>query len=207
MIDAIEDILYFLVVINPASKISFLAACDPPLDNRELRRVSMRASLVALAIFIAAVLTGHFALKYIFRVEIGTLRIAGGLVLFVIGLQMIREGLVTRTRAAEELAKTSEDISVVPLAAPLIAGPGTITVMISYAALRGGAMVCIDILIAVLINMLLMFQANTIGRFFVRYGIMGAVVKLTGLIVTAIAMQMVLQGVGEWLKIWHNSLQ
>ena len=62
--------------------------------------------------------------------------------------------------------------------------------------------VCFYILAAVAINFLIMCSSNWLGRFFSRIGAMGAVVKLTGLIVAAIAMEMVLQGIGEWIPIW-----
>ena len=198
-----EDILYFVAVINPASKISFLAAINPPLSRRELFRVSLRASLVALGIFIIMALAGHFILEFVFRVRIGTLRVAGGLVMFVVGLQMIRDGVGAGGLPAHREGRALVDgITLVPLAAPLIAGPGTITVMISYAAIRGPLPVCFYILAAVAINFLIMCSSNWLGRFFSRIGAMGAVVKLTGLIVAAIAMEMVLQGIGEWIPIW-----
>ena len=184
---AAEDILYFLAVINPASKIAYLAAQEPPLNRRELFRVSCRASAAALIIFIVMALSGHFVLEYVFRVDLGTLRVAGGLVMFVIGLQMIREGVAAHPAHLSEISGRHEDFAIVPLAAPLIAGPGTITVMISYAALRGSRAVCLYICIAVFINMLIMMSANWLGRLFTRFGVMGALVKLTGLIVAAVA--------------------
>ncbi len=198
-----EDVLYFLAVINPASKISFLAAINPPLSQRELLRVSLRSSLVAFGIFVVMALAGHFILEFVFRVRLGTLRVAGGLVMFMVGLQMIREGVGSGgVPTRHEGHSMADEITVVPLAAPLIAGPGTITVMISYAALRGPLPVCGYIFAAVFLNFLFMCSANWLGRFFARIGAMGAVMKLTGLIVAAIAMQMVLHGIGDWIPIW-----
>ena len=194
MEEALEDILYFLAVINPASKISYLAAMNPPLSSRQLWKVSVRSSLA-----------GHIVLEYIFHVQIGTLRVAGGLVMFIIGLQMIREGIIQGQQALH--GGNADDISIVPLAAPLIAGPGTITVLISYAALRGPGKVCLYITFAVLLNLFFMVGSNWLGRFFTRLGAMGALVKLTGLIVAAIAMQMVLQGIGDWMPVWFRFLQ
>lgn len=200
MEEMIEDILYFLAVINPASKISYIAAMDPPLSNRQLWRISLRSSGVALGIFILMALSGHFILEYVFRVQLGTLRVAGGIVMFIVGLQMIREGIVQGQNNLH--GDNADDISIVPLAAPLIAGPGTITMLISYAALRGPGKICIYITLAVAINMFFMVSSNYLGKFFARCGAMGAVVKLTGLIVAAIAMQMVLQGIGDWIPLW-----
>jgi len=88
----IENALYFLALINPASKILFLAAFDPPLNRRQICELSYKSSLAALLILAVFSLSGQVILRNIFRIEIYSLRISGGLILFFTGWLAVREG-------------------------------------------------------------------------------------------------------------------
>lgn len=124
----VQTSLYFLALINPASKVLILSSMQPPYSREELLKVSTRATFVALLILLLLSVIGHFLLKTIFQVEIYSLQVAGGIILFFIGLTAVRKGCFYE----QNLQGSSLDISIVPLAAPLIAGPGTITAAISF---------------------------------------------------------------------------
>ena len=91
------------------------------------------------------------------------------------------------------------DISIVPLAAPLIAGPGTITAAIAFASNYGETITMLSLTLAVFVNFLFMLGSRGIGRVLERLSATGPLIRITGLVVAAVAVQMVLGGLGEWL--------
>jgi len=138
---------------------------------------------------------GHFLLKAVFQVEIYSLRVAGGSILFIIGLTAVRKGRFFE----RDIQDTSEDISIVPLAAPLIAGPGTITAAISFSSTLGTPITILSLTAAVIANFLIMLSSLWIGKTLQRLHVFGPLIRITGLIVSAVAVQMVLTGISQWL--------
>ena len=192
----IENTLYFLALINPVSKVLFLTAKKPAYTRQELFSLSIKATLVALLILSILSSFGNFLLISVFHVEIYSLSVAGGIILFIIGLTAVREGKFFEE--TEENQKAT-DISVVPLAAPLIAGPGTMTAAISFASFNGTITTVICITLAVSINLVFMLLSFRINRVFEKLNATGPLIRITGLIVTAVAMQMIFTGCATWI--------
>ena len=92
------------------------------------------------------------------------------------------------------------DLSIVPLAAPLIAGPGTIAISMSTVATNGMLFTVTVIACALVINLVFMLLSRYIGTFLDRIHVIGPLIRISGLIVTAMAVQMILSGTGAWLK-------
>ena len=191
----IENTLYFLALINPASKIFLLSTMQPAYTGKELWNVSLRSTLVAFCMLFVLAATGKFLLVNIFHVQMYSLNVAGGIILFIIGLTAVGKG-----RFFEETAlKKVSEISVVPLASPLIAGPGTITAAIYYASRQGFVLTMACISLALFINFVIMLSSLLIGNGLERINATGPLIKITGLIVSAVATQMVFSGVQEWV--------
>ncbi|OGV56531.1 MAG: hypothetical protein A2X49_06540 [Lentisphaerae bacterium GWF2_52_8] len=195
----IENTLYFLALINPASKIFLLSTADPPYTWPQLRSISIRSSIAAMLILIVLTSAGGFLLQVVFHVEIYSLQLAGGFVLFIIGLNAVRQGRFHENREGITLS----DISIVPLAAPLIAGPGTITAAISFSSLNGIQSTILCLFFALIINLILMLTSLHIGKFLDRISAIGPLIRITGLVVTAVAVQMMLTGIASW---WCKSI-
>ncbi len=191
----IQNVLYFLALINPVSKVFILTTLQPPLARRELAALSVRSTAAAFLILLALTVSGNYLLRDVFRVDLYSLKVAGGAVLFLIGLTAVRRGRFFE----EPLAPGAADISIVPLAAPLIAGPGTITGALSFATEYGlfAALACITTALG--INLGVMLVSGRIGRFLEWINATGPLIRITGLIVAAVAVQMVLDGLGAWL--------
>jgi multiple antibiotic resistance protein len=191
----IRSALYFLALINPASKIFVLSTYQPAFSNNELRSVAIRSTLVAFLILAVLAWAGQYLLVQVFQVNLYSLRVAGSVVLFLVGLSAVRNG-----RFYEESAmQTVPDISIVPLAAPLIAGPGTITASISYSSIYGFWTTVLCLSLALFVNLGIMLASRHIGRILEKVNAIGPLVRITGLIVMAVAVQMMLTGMGEWL--------
>ena len=195
----IEFALYFLALINPASKVFMLSSVDPPYSKRKLFSVSLRSTLAALLILFVLTALGQFLLAKVFRIDIYSLKVAGGTVLFLIGLTAVQKGRFFEQARTPEAA----DISIVPLGAPMIAGPGTITAAISLATEYGAMLTLAALCIALAANFAIMLMSLWLGKALDRVHATGPLIWITGLIVAAVAVQMMLAGLGEWLHaVW-----
>ena len=192
----LENSLYLLALLNPASKVMFLATYEPPLTKRQIWELSWKSSLAALVILIILAGAGEIVLRRIFKVELYSLRITGGLILFMIGWTAVREGRFIQ-KQEHNLRENFTELSLVPLAAPLIAGPGTIAAAISGTAEFGLTLTSTALTLAILVNFVTMLFARPINRVLERTHLLGPLIRLTGLIIAAVSVQMVITGLKQ----------
>lgn len=112
-----------------------------------------------------------------------------------VGHLAVKKGRFYEEQAFQNLS----DLSIVPLAAPLIAGPGTITAVISYSSIYGFKIVVLSLTIALFVNFCLMLTSKRIGFVLEKINATGPLVRITGLIVMAVAVQMMLTGFADWI--------
>lgn len=187
--------LYLLALINPISKVSILSVLSTDQRRAAFRAVTAKSSLVALGVLLISMISGSFILRSIFHVELHSLRLAGGIILCWVGFNALRRGIFF-----EQAVKNSfEDIALVPLACPMIAGPATIAACIALRSKNGLLVPVLSVLFAVGINYLIMRLSRQISSILLQFNILGALVRLTGLIVMTIGTQMALDGVSAWL--------
>jgi multiple antibiotic resistance protein len=192
--------LYLLALINPISKVSVLSVIASTEERSVLQSVVVKSSLVALAILMGVMLFGDFVLHDIFHVQIYSLQVAGGIVLFITGLNALRKGIFFE----QDMHSRFADMAVVPLACPMIAGPATIAASLALTTQAGKLLLAGSLTVAVALNMLIMLLSGRISSWLLRFNLLGALIRITGLIVTAIGIQMVLDGVGSWLAAQWN---
>lgn len=189
--------VYLLALINPASKIFLLSSMDPPYTWKRLVSVSLHSTLVAFLILTVLAVAGNLLLHKVFRIELYSLQVAGGIVLLTVGFNAVQKGRFYENAALRNVS----DISVVPLAAPLIAGPGTIVATIHYVSQHGVAPTLAALSVALTANLLIMLSSLAVGHFLERINATGPLIRITGLIVMAVAIQMVLNGGTTWLQV------
>ncbi len=189
--------LYFLALINPASKIIFISSLCKEKTPKEIVDLSIKSTIVAFFILVILGVAGKFILENVFHVEIYSLKIAGGIILFMVGLLAVRNGVFYNMESTDKF----DNLSVVPLAAPLIAGPGTIAAIISFSSQIGIPITLISLTIGLTMNLVFMLLSNKIGAVLERLYVTGPIIRITGLIVATVSVQMILSGVGEWAVI------
>src|SRR4030042_1723876 len=123
MKEIVINTLYLVALINPVSKISILTVFTQKVEQKEITSVAFKSTAVALFILILSMFAGEIILDKIFQVDFYSLKIAGGFVLIWVGFGALRNGVFFEHNIQEKFA----DISLVPLACPMIAGPATIT--------------------------------------------------------------------------------
>jgi len=194
----IQNSLYFLALINPMSKVFILSTLQPPCSRRMMVVISVRSTVVAFLILLVLMVCGDFLLHDVFRVDIYSLKVAGGLVLFLFGLTAVRRGRFFE----ETFSPKATDISIVPLAVPLLAGPGTMTGAISFASEHGVILTAICVTLAMAINLVIMLFSARIGKALERMNATDPLIRITGLIVATVAAQMILDGLGNWIRVY-----
>ncbi|HOT44356.1 MAG TPA: MarC family protein [Spirochaetota bacterium] len=192
----LDCVLTFIALINPISKIFLLSTLSEKTTGADIRRIAVKSTVIAAVILLSFVFIGNFILTSIFHVQIYSFKIVGGLVLFFRGFEALNKGLFFELNEKQKL----EEMSIVPLASPMIAGPATIAASVSFPATYGAATTSLSVLAAVAVNLSVMLASRYISRFLDRHHIMGALIRITGLIVATIGIQMVLDGIGDYLK-------
>jgi len=194
----IKDMFYFLAILNPPSKLLFLSAYEPPLSRRQTMDISWKSSLAAFLILVIFSLAGRMLLRDIFRIDLFALRICGGLILFFTGWLAVREGHFSQQK--DGTVPNINEISIIPLATPLITGPGTITIGLALTTEHGSFHAIVVMLLAILLNFALMAMSLPINHVLKRLHLTGPLIRITGLIVATVAIQMILTGLQEWVR-------
>jgi multiple antibiotic resistance protein len=171
------------------------------MTTRERRTMALRGILVATGILLFFALFGEPLLK-LFGITIPALRIAGGVLLLLISIDMVfarASGGTGTTPEEDSEARTRRDISVFPLATPLIAGPGAISAVILLTTAQGtfspGWLVVVAALLAI---MLLCYAAMHVAIPIQRLlGITGLAVvsRVVGVLLAALAIQFLIDGI------------
>jgi multiple antibiotic resistance protein len=192
-----------IALINPISAAAAIATLTEGESPKEQSRVAARAAIVALVALVAFAFAGE-ALLGLLKVQIGAFKIAGGLLLLKVGFDMVFAERTHRQLADD--AKTSAppppDPSVFPLAIPIITGPGALTASVALVNptdshnYANAVIFVIVAVIVIIITYISMLAAETLTKRFGQTGI-DAVGRIVGIVVAAIAVQMVVNGISD----------
>lgn len=190
----LDCLVALLALINPISKIFIMTSLADRFDYKALRIVAVKASIVSVIILVAFVFLGDILLRNVFHVQIYAFKLAGGLVLVLRGFEALNKGVFFEFDDETD----ATDVSIVPLASPMIAGPATISASLSFPVHYGVYITTLAIGGALVINLAVMLYSRAIGRILIRYHIMGALIRIVGLIVATIGIQMFLDGITDY---------
>jgi multiple antibiotic resistance protein len=187
----IGSFVALLALINPIQKIFVITSLQNQFSDKELRYLSAKSTLTALIILIFFLFLGHLIFNYVFHIQLYAFQVTCGVVLFYNGINGLQKGAFLQIDQNVKLS----DLSAVPIAMPMIAGPATITAVVTFPAHYGKFITIVAIVMALSVNLLLMLFAKNIGKAFSRFNLMNALIRITGLIVATIGVQMVFNGI------------
>lgn len=196
----IQDAITLFVVINPIGAVPHYLALTRSLEKPERLRVARRACMIAAVILLVFIAIGEIVLDGL-GVEMPAFRAAGGLVLLLVGLRT-----VLNTELQHPFAKgdSGHDVAVFPLATPFLAGPGAI--MASVLLTENGRFSIPEQALTALIVVLILSATYAVLRsadfLQKRIGAGGASVmsRVLGLVLTALAMQTMLEGLRPYFE-------
>ncbi|MDX9769913.1 MAG: MarC family protein [Tenuifilaceae bacterium] len=185
----------FVALVNPFQKVFVVTSLQQQFDVRTTRSISVKATFTAFAILLFFLLVGNVVFNYVFRIELFAFQITCGVVLFYNGINGLQKGMFIKL----DNNMTMKDIVTVPIALPMIAGPATITAAVTFPAEFGKLFTIISMVAALGINLIFMLYANVIGKVMARYNMMNPLIRIFGLIVATIGVQMVFNGLKSFI--------
>ncbi|MFM2151492.1 MAG: hypothetical protein RLZZ187_3798 [Pseudomonadota bacterium] len=192
-----------LVIVDPVGTAVIFAAMSANNTEAERRRQAIRATVIATIVLLSFALLGGWLLSAL-GIGLPAMKVAGGLLLFLLAADMVMGQTFLRASPAEQQAGAEEhDISVFPLAIPLLAGPGGMTSMVLATQQAGGDLVQLAAVFAALVVVLVLtlvclLSAGTVARLLGRTG--GHVIgRVLGVLLAALAAQITLEGVRQSL--------
>lgn len=192
----------FFAIMNPISNLPAYMALVADDSQKISRKIAFRSLLIAFVIVTVFIFSGDFIFK-VFGITIVSFRIAGGILVAVIGYHMINGNHSPSYKGMEQQAVNSDPMSIAisPLAMPLFAGPGTITTALSLAngGLQNQLMTVVAFALLCVITYLLLRSAKQIAGF-LGENLMKIITKMMGLLLFSIGIQMIIVSVQTLLK-------
>lgn len=189
--------------ISPIGVSAMFAALTATESPRARRVMAIRGTLIAAGIMLGFALVGEQLLSSL-GISLAALRISGGILLLLIGIEKVFAISASGTPATqqdEQEAETRQDISVFPLATPLLAGPGSIGAIILLMAdadgqLASQVVVIASLLIMLLVTLGLLLSASKLQKHMGVTG-MNVVGRIMGVLLSALAVQFILDGIAQ----------
>lgn len=186
------------VIVEPLGVVPAFAAMTAGRAPLEVRRIALRASVVGAGVLFLFALGGQTLIELL-GVRIDAFRMAGGLLLLLTALDMLRAKQAACRCSKEELddARSKDDIAVVPLAIPLLSGPGSmaaVMLLMSRASSEGQVLaVLLAITVTFVVSYGVLRSASAISAA-VGPSVMAAVQRVLGLVLGAMSLQFIVEG-------------
>jgi multiple antibiotic resistance protein len=204
----ISDFTFFVyaftsifAIVNPLSGVMAFVSLTSQMTPADKAFVAKRSVVIACIIAIIFSIVGEYLLKALFNVTVDHLRVAGGILLFVVAMDMLFARITRESITKEEIcdAEQREDVSIFPMAMPMLTGPGAITTTILVTKAGGDdpfsrIVVIGAILLTFIITYLIFKFSDTFNRMVGLTGMM-VMTRLMGLFLGAIAVDFIALGI------------
>jgi len=196
----------FLAIMNPISSVSIFLGLTAKDSEEEVKKIARQSTLTALLIVTIFSLIGHFLLSF-FGITFTALRLTGGILVAIIGYDML-QGKTTspnKTNGEENEDKEEGSIAITPLGTPLLAGPGVIITAMNFST--GGMLNCSITILAFGLLCLITYYVFIFGKQIKKTigpNILKAVTKMMGLILAGIGIQMLIEGIYSAINEFHG---
>jgi multiple antibiotic resistance protein len=191
-----QSFVTLLVILDPLGNIPVFLALTGRLDPKQRYRAAYVSVLVAAAVLAAFAAFGDALIRYL-SISLQSLMVAGGVLLFLVALDMLR--------GTDPLMAVPQEVSIalVPLGTPFIAGPGAIVATIVLVRQHHGATQWLSVVagaaVALLVVLAALRFASVLGRL-LRPSAIHFITRIMGLLLTAVAVQLVADAVGMWVR-------
>ncbi len=202
----VQAFLTLLVVMDPVGLAPSFVALAGTRTELERSRIAKKASIIAAIIVLGFALVGALLLENL-GISLAAFRASGGVLLFLIALDMVfaRQSGAKENKDEEAEAQTRQDISVFPLAIPFMAGPGTLaSVMILEGQAKHFAYGAVAIIVVAFVVLVICYFSLRSASYLVKLiGLTGVhvVTRVLGMLLAALAVQYIADGARELLNL------
>ncbi|AWU98466.1 NAAT family transporter [Burkholderia sp. MS455] len=196
--DLLKSFISLLALINPIGAVPFFLSLTAQQTDIERRRTIRIASVSVFCVMTVTTLLGQQIIDF-FGISVGSLEVGGGIIMLLMAINMLNAQIGNTRSTPEERheAELKDNIAVVPLAIPLLTGPGSISTVIIYAAnsrhwYERAGLVAIGAVLA-LLCFVAMRLAEPIANWIGRTGI-NIATRLMGLMLSALAVEFIVNG-------------
>ncbi|GAA3448479.1 MarC family protein [Dactylosporangium matsuzakiense] len=190
-----------LVILDPPGAVPIFLALTGQLERRARHRAALQAVLLALGVIVAFALVGRQILAYL-HIDLPALQGAGGLLLLLVALQLLTG------KSDDPAQEVTTNVALVPLGTPLLAGPGAIVATMLFVrrahTLPGYAAIAVGIVAVMLVVYLVLRFSGVLVRVLRPSGI-EVVTRIAGLLVAAIAVQLLADAIGAFVTTYLHS--
>jgi multiple antibiotic resistance protein len=192
-----------LFIVDPIAVIPSYLVVTSGETPEERAQTAFRACLAAGALMMVFALAGQLILST-FGITLAAFHIAGGFILWLVAMDMLRGQRSTQESTAEVVeGQEKEDVSITPLAVPMLAGPGAISTVMVLSGQARGLYESVVVYVSIALTAIACWMALRLSeRVLARIGRTGIriVTRLMGLLLAAVAVQFVINGVSEAMK-------
>ncbi len=186
----------FFTLINPIGTMPIFMTMTANLDSTARTHTALKASIVAFLTLVLFAFSGQLLFKF-FGISVNSFRVVGGVIFFLMGMDMLQARLNKVKVSKQDVHSYVNDISVTPLAIPMIAGPGSMTnaIVMMEDAQTGArkAILIASILLVMLLTYLILYSSSKLIRILGETG-NNVMMRLMGLIVMVIAVEFLFSG-------------
>jgi len=186
----------FFTLINPLGVMPIFMTLTSNLEQKKRESTAKKAIIVAFIILILFAVSGQLLFKF-FGISVNSFKIVGGVIFFMMGMDMLQARLNKIEVKEEEVEKYVSDISITPLAIPMICGPGAITnaivLMEEMNTFVEQGVLLFSIFVVMLLTYIILLSASKIIKTIGQTGT-AVLMRLMGLIVMVIAVEFFFSG-------------
>jgi multiple antibiotic resistance protein len=186
----------FFTLINPLGTMPVFMSMTTELSVADRNKTAKKASIVSLITIIAFAFTGQLLFNF-FGISVNSFRVVGGVIFFIMGMDMLQARLGQVKIKDNEVKSYVTDISITPLAIPMICGPGAITnsivLMEDANTLSKQIILIISIVLIMFLTYLILYSSSRLIKLLGQTGI-NVMMRIMGLIVMVIAVEFFFSG-------------
>jgi len=201
--DFLQAFFLIFAIVDPFAVLPLFITLTMGMEKSKQRSVKNTSIMVALGTLLVFAFAGKYIL-YFLNVSLEALMIAGGILILLVGVEMVREGDKPRSRdyrdvEPPELSGTEEDqdVGIVPLGIPMLAGPGSISLVIVLMERMNPGAVLLALFCVLLISWGFFCFAPRISRIMGEKG-SKVMTRIMGFLVAGFAVQFILDGLRDW---------
>jgi len=190
-----KAVIVLFIIVDPFGNIPLFMGLTEKMTELQKRKVFNTATLVGFILLLVFAFTGQ-EIFLIFGVSIYSFEVAGGILLLIISIRILISG------GLNESAESPESLGAVPIAIPLLVGPGAITTTIFNLQTYGLIVTAMSVLVVLILTWIVLRFTSSIYRFLGKTGSL-VIARVMALLIAAIAIQYVLGGVSHFFAISH----